>query len=88
VRFDPEEVNRLVGEATSAGWAEGTRTWPATAETDAETIEVNGVTNRDKSEAGRRFVGRDPARSANSLSEEYLPSAPRHGRPAGSLVAA
>jgi len=51
-----EEVSPLLGEATSPGWAERLRTWPATAETDAETIDRNDVTNRCKSEAGRPFV--------------------------------
>ena len=37
-----EAVNRLLAEAVSAGWTEGLRTWLMTAETDAETIEVEG----------------------------------------------
>jgi len=51
-----EEVNRLLGEALSAGWREGLRTWLATAETDAETIEVNGVTYRYKLESEKEFL--------------------------------
>lgn len=51
-----EEVNRLFGEAMSAGWREGLRTWLATAETDAETIEVNGVTYRYKLESEKEFL--------------------------------
>ena len=43
-----EEVNRLLGQAISAGWTEGPRTWLSTAEIDAETIEVDGVTYRHK----------------------------------------
>ena len=43
-----EEMNRLLGEAMSAGWTGGLPTWLATAETDAETIEVNGVAHRYK----------------------------------------
>ena len=51
-----EEVNRLLGEAMSAGWTEGLRTWLARAETDAETIEVNGVTHRYKLESEKEFL--------------------------------
>lgn len=51
-----EEVNRLLGEAMSAGWTEGLRSWLATAETDAETIEVNGVTYRYKLESEKEFL--------------------------------
>jgi hypothetical protein len=51
-----EEVNRLLGEAMSAGWTEGLRTWLATAETDAETIEVDGVTYRYKLESEKEFL--------------------------------
>lgn len=38
----PEGMNRLLGEAISAGWTEGPRNWLATAETDVETTEMNG----------------------------------------------
>jgi hypothetical protein len=51
-----EEVNRLLGEAMSAGWTEGLRSWLAMAETDAETIEVNGVTYRYKLESEKEFL--------------------------------
>jgi len=51
-----EEVNRLLGEAMSAGWTEGLRTWLATAETDAETIEVNDVTLRYKLDSEKEFL--------------------------------
>jgi hypothetical protein len=51
-----EEVNRLLGEAMSAGWTEGLRTWLATAEADAETIELNGVTYRYKLESEKEFL--------------------------------
>ena len=33
-----ERMNEVLGEAMSAGWTEGLRTWLATAETDAETM--------------------------------------------------
>jgi hypothetical protein len=51
-----EEVNRLLGEAMSAGWTEGLRSWLATAEADTETIEVNGVTYRYKLESEKEFL--------------------------------
>ena len=51
-----EEMNRLLGEAMSAGWTEGLRTWLATAETDAETMEVNGVTHRFKLWSEKEFL--------------------------------
>jgi len=51
-----EAMNRLLGEAMSAGWTEGLRTWLATAETDAETIDVNGVTYRYKLESEKEFL--------------------------------
>lgn len=52
----PEEVNRLLGEAMSAGWAEGLRTWLATAETDAGTVEVDGLTYRYKLDSEKEFL--------------------------------
>jgi hypothetical protein len=51
-----EEMNRLLGEAMSAGWTEGLRTWLATAESEAETIEVNGVTHRYKLDSQKEFL--------------------------------
>lgn len=51
-----EEVNRLFGDAMSAGWTEGLRTWLATAETDAETVEVDGVTYRYKLDSEKEFL--------------------------------
>jgi hypothetical protein len=51
-----EEVNRLLGEAMSAGWTEGVRRWLATAETGAETIEVNGTTYRYKLDSEKEFL--------------------------------
>lgn len=51
-----EEVNRLLGEAMSAGWTEGLQTWLATAETDAETIEVEGKTYRYKLDSEKEFL--------------------------------
>lgn len=51
-----EEMNRLLGQAMSAGWTEGLRTWLADAETDAETIEVDGVTYRYKLESEKEFL--------------------------------
>jgi hypothetical protein len=51
-----EEMNRVLGEAMSAGWTEGLRTWLATAESDAETIEIDGVTHRYKLESEKEFL--------------------------------
>jgi hypothetical protein len=51
-----EEINRLLVEAMSAGWTEGLRTWLATAETDAETIVLDGVTYRYKLESEKEFL--------------------------------
>jgi hypothetical protein len=51
-----EEVNRLLAGALSAGWTEGLRTWLATAESDAETIEKDGVTYRYKLESDKEFL--------------------------------
>jgi hypothetical protein len=51
-----EEVNRLFGQAMSAGWTAGLETWLSTAETDAETIEVDGVTHRYKLESEKEFL--------------------------------
>ena len=51
-----EEMNRLLGQAMSAGWTQGLRTWLADAETDAETIEMDGVTYRFKLESEKEFL--------------------------------
>ena len=51
-----EEMNRLLGRAVSAGWTEGLRVWLATAETDAETIELDGATYRYKLESEKEFL--------------------------------
>ena len=51
-----EAVNRLLAEAVSAGWTEGLRTWLMTAETDAETIEVEGKTYRYKLDSEKEFL--------------------------------
>ena len=51
-----EELNRLLGEAMSAGWTEGLQAWLATAETDAETIDMDGVTYRFKLESEKEFL--------------------------------
>ena len=51
-----EAMNRLLGEAMSAGWTEGLRTWLATAETDAETVEVDGVRYRYKLDSQKEFL--------------------------------
>ena len=51
-----EAVNRLLAEAMSAGWTEGLRTWLMTAETDAETIEVEGKTYRYKLDSEKEFL--------------------------------
>ena len=51
-----EEVNRLLGEAMSAGWTEGLQAWLATAETDAATIDVDGAMYRFKLESEKEFL--------------------------------
>ncbi len=51
-----EEVNRLLKKAMSAGWTEGLGTWLATAETDAETIDVDGVRYRYKLDSEKEFL--------------------------------
>ena len=51
-----EEVNRLLREAMSAGWTAGLQTWLATAETDAETIAVEGKTYRYKLDSEKEFL--------------------------------
>jgi len=51
-----EEMNRLLGEAMSAGWTEGLRTWLARAETGDETIKVGGVTHRYKLDSEKEFL--------------------------------
>lgn len=51
-----EEVNRLLAVAMSAGWTDGLRTWLSTAETDAETIEVEGRTYRYKLDSEKEFL--------------------------------
>ena len=51
-----EEVSRLLGEAMSAGWTAGLQSWLATAESDAETIDVAGVTHRYKLDSEKEFL--------------------------------
>ena len=51
-----EEVSRLIGKAMSAGWTAGLQSWLATAESDAETIEVDGVTYRYKLDSEKEFL--------------------------------
>jgi hypothetical protein len=51
-----EEVSRLFNEAMSAGWVEGLRTWLMASETDAETMEVDGVTYRYKLDSEKEFL--------------------------------
>jgi hypothetical protein len=51
-----ERMNGVLGEAMSAGWTEGLRTWLATAETDAETIDMNGVRYRYKLDSEKEFL--------------------------------
>ncbi len=51
-----EAVNRLLADALSAGWTEGLQTWLMTAETDAETIEVEGDTYRYKLDSEKEFL--------------------------------
>jgi len=51
-----EEVNRLLKKALSAGWTEGLGSWLATAETDAETINVDGVKYRYKLDSEKEFL--------------------------------
>lgn len=68
-----EEVNRLLGEALSAGWTEGLRTWLTTAETEAETIEVNGVTHRYKLDSEKEFL--TPGGMVELVRRVYQPDA-------------
>ena len=68
-----EEVNQLLGEAMSAGWTEGLQTWLATAETDAETIEVDGETYRYKLESEKEFL--TPGGMIKLLRRVYQPDA-------------
>jgi len=51
-----EEMNRLLGQAMSAGWTQGLRTWLAAAETAAETIRIDGVMYRFKLESEKEFL--------------------------------
>ena len=51
-----EEMNRLLGQAMSAGWTEGLQAWLATAETDVETIDIDGITHRFKLESEKEFL--------------------------------
>ena len=51
-----EKMNRLLGEAMSAGWTEGLQAWLATAETHAETIDIDGTTYRFKLESEKMFL--------------------------------
>lgn len=66
-----EEVNRLLGEAMSAGWTEGLQAWLATAETDAETIEVDGVLYRYKLDSEKEFLA--PGGMINLIRRVYQP---------------
>lgn len=68
-----EEMNRLLGEAMSAGWTEGLRTWLATAESDAETIEVDGVTHRYKLDSEKEFL--TPGGMIELIRRVYQPDA-------------
>jgi len=68
-----EEMNRLLGQAMSAGWTEGLRTWLVTAETNAETIELNGVTYRYKLESEKEFL--TPGGMLNLSRRIYQPDA-------------
>ena len=51
-----EEVSRLLGEAMSAGWTAGLQAWLATAESEAETVEIDGVTYRYKLDSEKEFL--------------------------------
>jgi hypothetical protein len=51
-----EKMNGLLGEAMSAGWTEGLRAWLSTAESEADTIEVGGVTFRYKLDSEKEFL--------------------------------
>ena len=51
-----EEVSRLLGEAMSAGWTAGLQARLATAESEAETVEVDGVTYRYKLDSEKEFL--------------------------------
>ena len=51
-----ETMNRLLGQAMSAGWVEGLRIWLATAETDSDVIEIDGVPHRYKLQSEKEFL--------------------------------
>lgn len=51
-----EEMNRLLGAAMSAGWTEGLRAWLATAETDAQSVDMDGKTYRFKLDSEKEFL--------------------------------
>lgn len=67
------DMNRLLGQAMSAGWTEGLRTWLMTAETDAETIEFDGATYRYKLESEKEFL--TPGGVLNLTRRIYQPDA-------------
>lgn len=51
-----EAMNRLLSEAMSAGWTEGLAIWLATAESDADTIKIHGMTYRYKLDSEKEFL--------------------------------
>ena len=65
-----EEVNQLLAEALSAGWTAGLRAWLATAESDAETIEKDGVTYRYKLASDKEFL--TPAEQYANISSSLV----------------
>ena len=66
-------MNEVLGEAMSAGWTEGLRTWLATAETDAETIDVNGLKYRYKLDSEKEFL--TPGGMVKLIRRVYQPDA-------------
>jgi hypothetical protein len=68
-----EEVNRLFGEAMSAGWAAGLETWLSTAESEAETIEIDGVMYRYKLASEKEFL--TPGGMIHLMRRVYQPDA-------------
>jgi hypothetical protein len=71
-----EEVNRLFGRAMSAGWTAGLEAWLSTAETDAETIELDGVTHRYKLDSEKQFL--TPGGMIKLTRRVYQPDAGGH----------
>ena len=68
-----EEVNQLFGEAMSAGWAAGLETWLSGGESEAETMEIDGVIYRYKLDSEKEFL--TPAGRIKLTRRVYQPDA-------------